>query len=259
MKKPVWIDPSVEYVVSVYNAYDGFGFTPTYFTSPYSNGPLHAPVNAGVQKAATGETFPDQQTSTNYWVDPMIAAEASLSFNVMVDPNMIFSVGSHAGACNGVAQTAGSTSGPTTAALHASASTNAVVAQDLQVSTNAASGYSVYGRATGTLSDGNGHAIAHLGGGLTNAQPGAFSAAGTSSLGYTTNDTSLTATGDGANRFTNGGAKWAPFSTSNAEVAFASAGPVLETTCVAYQVGISAAQASGQYTTSIVYTAVPTF
>jgi hypothetical protein len=136
-------------------------------------------------------------------------------------------------------------------------STNKIAAQDLTVSTNAGNGYSIFTRYTAALTSG-GFTIDDLGT-APNSTPVSFTAAGTEGFGYTTNDSSLTATGAGANRFTNGGPKWAAFTTSNAEVAYSSAAVNNQTTRVGHQVGVSNTTQPGTYTTTVIYTATPIY
>lgn len=134
--------------------------------------------------------------------------------------------------------------------------TNAVAAQNLTVSTNASYGYNVYARQTDQngLTNGNGDSIAaHTG---TYASPSAFSGTGTEAFGFTTQDTDIFAANE-----------WAGFvcasacdESDNVVVAdSASAVPGGETTLVGYQAGVSTDTPAGNYSTTIVYTAVPTY
>jgi hypothetical protein len=183
-------------------------------------------------------------------------ATGSVTVTANIDPAMTFTVGSHAGACNGATQTAGTTAGATTVGLgHPTAVANAVSAQDIGVTTNAANGFTVYTRSAGAMSDGNGHTISAVSG--SNATPGAFPGAGTAAFGYTTNSSAL-GTGTG-NRFTSGGPKWAAFTTTNAEVSYAATGYVSQTNCVGYQIGAAATTVAGAYAVTVTYTAVPSF
>jgi hypothetical protein len=134
------------------------------------------------------------------------------------------------------------------------ASQNKITAQDLTVATNAGSGYTIFTRYTGQLTSGSNTIADHTG---TNAAPTAFSAAGTASFGYTTDDATL-GTGTAA-RFTSGGAKWAALTTSNLEVAYSNVAVASTTHCVGYQVGISSTTAAGTYTSTVIYTATPVF
>lgn len=131
---------------------------------------------------------------------------------------------------------------------------NKVAAQDLSVSTNAGNGYTVYTRYTGQVTSGSNTIDNHTG---TNASPSVFSAAGTESFGYTTEDATLSGTAD---RFTSsGGNKWAAFTTSNAELVFNNAAVSSQTTRVGFQTGIASTTEPGAYTTTVVYTAVPVY
>ena len=77
-----------------------------------------------------------------------------------------------------------------------------------------------------------------------------------SSVGYTVDDATLSPT---ANRFTNGGAKFAAMTTSNPEVHYGSGVASNDADCIGYQVGVSAATPAGTYSTTVTYTAVPVF
>jgi hypothetical protein len=78
----------------------------------------------------------------------------------------------------------------------------------LTVGTNAATGDTVFARYTGVMTDGASHNITDWMG--SNASPTASWAAGNLYFGYTVDDSSLSGT---ANRFTNGGAKFAAMTT----------------------------------------------
>lgn len=134
---------------------------------------------------------------------------------------------------------------------------NGISAHDLEVSTNAAGGYSVYIRHTSDLQTASASTISVHGG--NNASPTAFSAPGTEAWGYTTEDSSLS--GGSPDRFTSaGGDKWAGFNTVNEEVVYNNvAAPSTETTRVGHQVGIAADTPAGSYQTTIVYTIVATY
>jgi hypothetical protein len=132
---------------------------------------------------------------------------------------------------------------------------NSLVCQDLQAATNATNGYSVYIRYTGKPQNAALDEIADHSG--SNASPTVFSAAGTEAYGYTTDDATL-GTGT-ANRFTNGGVKWAAATTGNAEVAYSSTGTAAATFRIGHQVGISTTTPGGTYSTTIIYTCTPVY
>ena len=96
---------------------------------------------------------------------------------------------------------------------------------------------------------------------LPDAAPVAFSAAGTEAWGFSTADATLA--GGTANRFTSGGAKWAPLSISVPGDIVADAGAPVSgvggQTQLCFEAGAGAATASGVYTTSIIYTAAGNF
>lgn len=179
--------------------------------------------------------------------------------SLTVDPSISFTVNTVASSqtVNGATTTVASTA--TTIPLGTvTTSANAIAAHDLTVTTNAGSGYTIYARYTAsptydgdkTISDG-------ITG--TNASPASFTSPATEAFGYTTNDSTLTATGDGAARFTDTGNEWAKFTTSNAEVAYSSAAVSSQTTRTGYQVGIAGTTEAGSYTTTVILTATPTY
>ncbi len=175
--------------------------------------------------------------------------------SVTVDPTLAFTVaGTSSGtACNGTTSNVTTTSTGVDLG-HPTLSTNSIGVQNLSVSTNGGSGYTVYTHYTAKPTFNSATIADHSG---TNAAPSAFPGAGTEAFGYTTSDATLgTATVD---RFTNGGPNWAKFTTGNAEVAFSN-GPVsAQSTCMGYQVGIAGSTPAGAYTTTVVYTATSTF
>jgi len=130
----------------------------------------------------------------------------------------------------------------------------------ITTSTNAYNGYLVYGYETQPLTHtSNGtFTIANYSG--TNSVPTLWASTG---FGYTTSDSSLT--GGTADRFTNGGPKYAGFGTAVPGDPVADhAGPILspiasEQFTVSYRVSASATTPAGQYRTTIIYVAVPTY
>lgn len=181
------------------------------------------------------------------------------SVSVTVDGALAFTVtgvtGNGSLAVNGATITNGLATTSTTIPFGTvTSSANRVAAQDLTVSTNAGSGYTVYTRYSGQLTSGSNTIDNHTG---SNASPTAFSAAGTEAFGYTTEDSTLSGTAD---RFTSsGGNKWAAFTTSNAELIFNNAAVSNQTTRAGFQVGISGTTEPGTYTNTVIYTAVPLY
>lgn len=175
--------------------------------------------------------------------------------SLTVDPSIAFTVAGVANAqlVNGATTTVTSTA--TTIPLGTvTTAANAIAAQDLTVTTNAGSGYTVYTRYTAAPTSGANTIAAWTG---TNGVPTTFSAAGTAAFGYTTNDATL-GTGT-ANRFTSVGNVWSGFTTSNLEVAYGAAAVSSDVTRVGYQVGIAATTPAGTYTTTVILTATPTY
>jgi hypothetical protein len=127
----------------------------------------------------------------------------------------------------------------------------------ITTSTNAYNGYIVLAHATGLLTFGP-HTIPMYS--SSNSSPTTWSGLG---FGYTTTDSDLT--GGTADRFTNGGPKYAGFTTSIPGDPVADhAGPILtpissEQFTVTFQVAANSTTTAGQYQTVITYIVVPTY
>lgn len=206
------------------------------------------------------ETFANVDCSTGGPIDSVVVAFAYTDGELVeltIGPTLTFSciAVSASQSINGATTTHASTASGIDFSNDVTASTNAIAAHDLEVTTNAQSGYIVYIRHTGLTNASSDTIDSHTG---TNVAPTSFSAAGTESWGYTSNDASLT--GGTTDRFTNPGNLWAGYNTINEPVAYnSSAVPVTETTRVGHQVGISTDTEAGSYRGSIIYTLVATF
>lgn len=220
-------------------------------------------VLGGITNGSTAETGYFVQFSTYNNTDcvssPLDTGVATFIYttgqavSLTVDPSLAFTIDLLAGAqaVNGVTTTVASTDG-TIPFGTVTTSANSIAAHNLTVTTNAGSGYSVYTRYTQAPTNGS-HSITDWTG--SNATPTTFSAAGTEAFGYTTNSTSLSGT---AARFSS--AKFAAFTTTNAEVAHSTAEVTSEVTKVAYQVGISGTTPAGTYNNStVIFTATPAY
>lgn len=232
--------------------------------APASSGTL---IFTGIQNGSTESayfailsTYTNTDCSTGL-TDQVVVAYAYKDGHpvaVTIAPVLTFScVGVAAGSVNGETITHDSSGATIDYSTDVNASTNGISAHDLQVSSNAASGYTVSIRHTGLLTNGTSDTIdSHTG---TNLSPSTMST-GVEGWGYTTEDSTLSAIGDGADRFTNPGNEWAGFTTSNEEVVFNSVSPVgTETTRVGHQVSIDTNTETGTYTTTIIYTVVGVF
>lgn len=179
--------------------------------------------------------------------------------SVGVDGSLSFTIAGVAGngslAVNGATITNGLTTTSTTIPFGTvTSSANKIAAQDLTVSTNSGGGYTVYTRYSAKPTSGSNTIDDQTG---SNGSPVTFSAAGTESFGYTTADSTLSGTPD---RFTSsGGNKWAPFTTTNAEVVYNNTAIANQTTRVGFQVGVGSTTEPGSYITSVVYTSVPVY
>jgi len=213
----------------------------------------------------TGSTVIDGPNSAAF----AILDTTSISVSASVDPTLTFTVASVAssGTVNSATTTVSSTN--TTIPFGTLTSGNpAISAQDLTVTTNASSGYTITASNAATtsgapLQSAAGDNIDTFSG--TNASPTTWSApAGTSAnvntgyFGYTTNDATL-CTGT-ASRFTSsGGNKWAGTTTTGQEVACNTTGVSSEVTRIGYQAEINDLQPAGSYTGTVILIATPTY
>lgn len=128
----------------------------------------------------------------------------------------------------------------------------------LTTSTNAYNGYVINARSTGPLTAPGFGTIADFG--SPNSAPATWAGTG---FGYTTDDSSLT--GGTADRFTNGGPKYAGFTTSTPGDPVADhPGPVTtaisnENFTVSYKVATDQMQQAATYTTTVLYIVVPSY
>ncbi len=195
--------------------------------------------------------------AANDWVAQVVVFNASNTSGVtvagIIDPSLTFTVAGRATVCNSQSA-AGFQTGSTATAVslgHLNASTIGGGAQDLTLATNAANGFVVYIRTSGTTPNAfrtvGGATIADVAG--SHGTPSASLSAGTAGFGYTTNDVSIAF---GAN-------KWAALTSTDASVLTASAGTASKSTCTGFQATVAATTTAGSYTVPIVYTAVPSF
>lgn len=140
----------------------------------------------------------------------------------------------------------------------ANAYTDSTKTTVLTTSTNAYNGYTIYGHETGPLTFGA-NTIPDFG--SPNSLPTPWSGTG---FGYTTDDSNLA--GGTADRFTNGGPKFAGFTTSAPGDPVADHTAVVEDTAVAneqfistYRVTAGETTPAGAYTNTVIYVVVPTY
>lgn len=248
---PITINAGATYTASYLPNNGAAGYDTNYFTSQYNNGNLHIPANGGVYGNATGSTeFPTHQTSTNYWVEPILADDASVQTSVSVLPAFTFSVnGQSVGTgCNGVAASTANSSATSVPFGNLAAGNRAFDTQQLQVTTNAGGGFAVYlhsaSGATNVMKGAGTHVISDSGNNVT------VPAGGNEFFGYTT-DASL-------GGISSGSISAVPTSSGNAIVANGAAGTA-QNNCVEYAIGVSAATPADTYSSTVVYTALPTF
>jgi hypothetical protein len=178
--------------------------------------------------------------------------------SLTIDPTLTFTI-------TGVADNDPIVGGPNTTVASTASAINflnevtsgvpGVSAHDLTVGTNASSGYTVYIKHTGLLTNGSADTIDNWTG--TNLSPAGSFPTAAEAWGYTTEDSTLSAIGDGAGRF--GANEWAGFSTTNEEVVYSATPQASETTRVGHQVAVDASTEAGTYQTTIIYTAASVY
>ncbi len=181
----------------------------------------------------------------------VLAANATVSG--IVDPSLTFTVAGRATVCNGQSGT-GFQTGSSSSSVSLGHLNPTVIgggAQDLTLATNAANGFVVYLRTSGTTPNvfrtSGGATIADVSG--THSSPSASLSAGTAGFGYTTNDASIAF----------GSNKWAALTSTDETVMTASAGTATKSICTGFQATVASTTAAGSYSAAIVYTAVPSF
>jgi hypothetical protein len=188
------------------------------------------------------------------------------TLSLTVDNSLSFTVTgvNSGGSCNGA--TSNGTSTATTIPFGTlTYATNGIVCQDLNAATNATNGFTIYIRDTAQLANSLSQTIADWSG--TNSAPTTWTGSGATSntegYAYTTSDATLTNVGNGVDRFTNGGPKWAAFlhgaSSNNKEVAYEAAGVQSTTYHLGFQAGVSAVTHPGTYNTTVLYTCTPVY
>jgi hypothetical protein len=194
----------------------------------------------------------------DYATVQFINTDGSL-YSLDIDPTLTFTVGAVAASQSCGGTTTSHLSTATTLDFgNVATGGQGLVCQDLQASTNATNGYTIYTRDTGPFENALSQSLADVSG--SNLSPSSFPSSGTEAYGYTTDDQSLSATGDGANRFYDGATyNWAAMTQTNAEVGYESSGVVQTTYRIGHRVGLSSTTAPGTYTTTIIYTCTPVY
>ena len=175
-----------------------------------------------------------------------LVTTTGVAASVTVQPTLSFAVTNYGTAVNGSGSSGLVTTTNATIPFGTlAAGSNASGSQTLTTSTNAKNGFTVYVRYTGQLTDAATDTIANTAG--TNASPATYTA---NTLGYTTD-------GAGQAQFTSN--TWAALTTTNAAIATRNAPANAVTDHIEYKVGIANTQQPGTYTTTVTYTATPSF
>lgn len=218
-------------------------------------------------------TYSDTGSTTIDYVPVTFATltSTSIAVSATVDPRLTFSIAAvnSGGNLNGGSGNVTVTSTATTIPFgNLTVGSQAIAAHDVTVSTNATGGYAVTASHSATISgnpplvSGSTNNIDAWSG--TNASPTTWSApaggtpnVNTGYFGYTTEDGTL-CTGT-ADRFTNGGIKWAGSTLTGEEVICNTGAVSSETTRVGWGVQVNAIQPAGVYTGTVILIATPTY
>jgi len=210
----------------------------------------YAAVGTGASGACAGAVR-DPLTVVAFATSPGQVAQ------VIVEPSLAFTISpvAAAAACGNATTTIASTSNSINFGRMSAITQHPIVGQSLNVTTNAANGYTVYVSYSGAMT-GVGTARPFVNSTGTNATPVVWAANGTESFGYHTESSTLSGT---AGRFQVN--KWAALTTSNVEVMrnTTTPGAVGDTNCVAYQMSIAGNTPADTYITTVRYDAAPVF
>lgn len=221
------------------------GVTNTSITNPT---PIYAQITTFSSQSSSGASCTGQVDQSNVMA---LLFTSGVVTTVSVDPTLTFSVANYGSAVNGSGdsglQTTTSTSIPF-GTVDGGASSSA--SQTLTVSTNAAHGYNLYINKTQTLTDSNGDTYRDQG--TTLASPGAFDGS--------TSQSSFAVTDDSTNDSVASN-EWGhvPNIPTDSVLDSATGPETAQAVHAEFKVETSNTQAPGTYTTTVIYTATPTY
>lgn len=221
------------------------GVTNTSITNPTN---IYAQITTFTTESSSGATCSTQVDQSN--INALLFT-SGVTTTVSVDPSLTFSVANDGAAVNGSGDTGFVTTTATTIPFGTvDGGTTGVASQTLTVSTNAVHGYNLYINKTGTLTDANSDTYRDQGNLLSS--PASFDGS--------TSQSSFAVTDDSANNSL-GSNKWGKVQNTPSSDAIDSAtGPVTaQAVHDEFKVETSNTQAPGTYTTTVVYTATPTY
>jgi alpha-tubulin suppressor-like RCC1 family protein len=200
------------------------------------------------------QTTTDRSTPVQAWY---LVTVAETTVGGAVDPSLTFTVSTVAGAlgCGDATTTVASATNAVNLGHVGSTTAHPIGGQRLNVTTNAANGYTIYvSYSAAMFGAASGHTVTNMSG--TNATPATWPADGTEALGYTTESNSLSGT---AARFHSN--KWAALTTSGAEIMRNATNPGSggDTNCIAFQISQAALTPADTYTTTVRYSVLPLF
>jgi hypothetical protein len=202
-------------------------------------------------QVATYSTLSTHTCSTRVDTSNFMAlvTTAGVTTSVTVDPSLTFSVANYGSAVNGSGSTGLATTTSTTVPFGTvAANADKAGSQTLTTSTNAAHGYTLYVRYTGILTDTNADTFRTQAG--TPGSPLSFDGSSSqSSFGYTTDSDTVVFGSD----------QWAGLTTTNTSIHTKATAQNANAIHVEYKVHPSNVQPPGTYSTTITYTATPSY
>lgn len=183
----------------------------------------------------------------------VVSGSSNIAMSIRIDPQLTFSISGRPTACNAQSSTnfqAGSTSSSVNLG-RLSVSSLSDAAQNISITTNASDGFNVYVRTSGatphSFRDTGGRSIADVAG--TAASPSVGPVAGTPGFGFTSDDPATAFTAN----------KWAKLTNVNAAVLVGAPGVLTKSGCVGFEAAIGASTTAGAYSTTVIYTVVPSY
>jgi hypothetical protein len=219
------------------------GVTNSSITNPSD---IYAQITSYSTESSSGATCSGQVDQSNVMAEVLTSGVAT---SVSVDPSLSFLVANYGTAVNGSGDSGPATTSATTIPFGTvDAGAIGWGSQTLTTSTNASHGYNIYVRYSGQMTDTNADTYRNQVG--TPASPNNFDGSTSqSSFAYTTDSTTVSM----------GSNKWAGLTATNAAVDTQSAAQNANAFHMEYKVETSNLQPPGTYTTTVIYTATPTY
>lgn len=214
----------------------------------------YAQITTYATQASSGTTCSSPVDTSNIMA---LVTTPGLAASISVDPTLSFTVGNYGSAVNGSGDSGPVTTTSTTIPYGTVAGgATAWGSQTLTISTNAAHGYNLYTRYAAALTDANADTIRNQA--CTSSDCTVY----TNALAFdgSTSQSSFAYTADDANvPFGTGPTKWLGFTTTNTKIASTTVPINSDITHIEAKLQVSNTQAPGTYSTTLTYTAAPSY